>query len=344
MTRDEEFMQRALDLARQGEGNVRPNPMVGCVIVYLDRIIGEGYHMAYGGPHAEPNAIGAVRDQELLNEATVYVNLEPCAHWGKTPPCADLLVKTKVKKVVIACVDSNPLVGGKGISKLLNAGIEVETGVLEREAKELNRRFFTYIEKKRPYVLLKWAETLDGFVARENFDSKWISNTYSRQLVHKWRSEEAAIMVGTSTAQYDNPKLNVRDWSGNDPIRVVIDRHLTLDPNLYLFDHSQSTICYNQLKQESEENLEFVQMPADFEIEEVLQDLYNKKVQSILVEGGSQILNKFISKNLWDEARVFTGPVSFGKGIKAPNIQGLPYQESGIMGDKLKIYRNTNQE
>lgn len=342
MGQDERYMRRALDLAALGQGNVSPNPMVGCVIVHQDRIIGEGYHMAYGGPHAEPNAIHAVKDSSLLSESTVYVTLEPCSHWGKTPPCADLLIEKNIKKVVIAAVDSNPLVGGKGIKKLQEAGIEVIQGVLEKEALEQNRRFFTFINQKRPYVILKWAETQDGFVARENFDSKWISNPYSRQLVHKWRSEEDAIMVGTLTAKYDNPKLNVREWTGKNPIRVIIDRNLSLEKTLHLFDKSQPTLCYNQIESRSESNLDHVALNEGFDMEDVFKDLLGRKIQSIFIEGGARILNNLISKNLWDEARVFTGPVSFGSGIEAPVIKGLPYQETTIMGDKLKIYRNTN--
>ncbi|TVP49995.1 MAG: bifunctional diaminohydroxyphosphoribosylaminopyrimidine deaminase/5-amino-6-(5-phosphoribosylamino)uracil reductase RibD [Mongoliibacter sp.] len=342
MGKDERYMGRALDLALLGMGSVSPNPMVGCVIVHQDKIIGEGYHMAYGGPHAEPNAIHAVKDSNLLKEATAYVTLEPCSHWGKTPPCADLLIEKKIKRVVIAAVDSNPLVGGNGIKKLKEAGIEVQQGVLEKEALEQNRRFFTFINEKRPYIILKWAQTQDGFVAKEDYDSKWISNSYSRQMVHKWRSEEDGILVGTLTAKYDNPRLNVREWVGKNPIRIVIDRNLSLDKSLHLFDKTQSTLCYNQIENQSVSNLDHILLKKGFDMEDVLEDLYERKIQSVFVEGGARILNNLISKNLWDEARVFTGPVSFGRGIEAPTILGLPYQETNIMGDKLKIYRNIN--
>lgn len=340
MSQDEQYMRRALDLAVLGQGNVSPNPMVGCVIVHQDMVIGEGYHMVYGGPHAEPNAVESVGDPLLLPNATVYVTLEPCSHWGKTPPCADLLIDKKVKRVVIAAVDTNPVVGGKGIKKLQEAGIEVVQGVLEKEALEENRRFFTSLSQKRPYIILKWAQTQDGFVARENFDSKWISNPYSRQLVHKWRSEEDAILVGTLTAKFDNPKLNVREWVGKDPTRIVIDRNLSLEKDLNLFDRSQPTICYNQVQSSSGPNLEHCALQEGFDIEDVLADLHRRNIQSVFVEGGARILNTLISKNLWDEARVFTGPVSFGTGIKAPLIEGLSFQESTIMDDRLRIYRN----
>jgi diaminohydroxyphosphoribosylaminopyrimidine deaminase/5-amino-6-(5-phosphoribosylamino)uracil reductase len=313
--------------------------MVGCVIVHDGQIIGEGYHEVYGGPHAEPNAINSVMNPNLIPESIVYVTLEPCAHWGKTPPCANLLVEKKVKKVVIGTLDSNPLVGGKGAQILKEAGIEVTSGIFDRKVREQNKRFFTFMEKKRPYVILKWAQTKDGFIARENYDSKWISNPYSRQLVHRWRSEEDAIMVGTLTAKYDDPQLNVRDWEGKNPVRIVVDRNLTLDQGLHLFDQSQSTLCYNQVKEEKSENLEHIKLPYGFNIGEILDDLYQRKIQSLIVEGGAQLLNKFIQENLWDEARVFTGQVQFGKGIPAPKTQGSIIDEMEIMGDLLTITR-----
>ena len=253
-------MRRALELAENGRGQVSPNPLVGCVIEHHGKIIGEGWHQKYGEAHAEVNAVNSVKDKSLLKEACVYVSLEPCAHFGKTPPCADLLVENQVKKVVICNTDPNPLVAGKGIVKLREAGIEVETGILEKEGLELNKRFFHYLEKKRPYIILKWAETADGFIARKNFDSKWISNTLSRKLVHKWRTEEDAILVGTNTALYDNPQLNARDWTGNNPVRIVIDRHLKLPADLHLFDEQIPTICYNLIKNRNSGNVTFVKV------------------------------------------------------------------------------------
>ena len=344
MTQDEKFMLRALELASLGFGSVSPNPMVGCVIVHDDEIIGEGYHEEYGKSHAEPNAVASVKNPDLLTSSTVYVTLEPCAHWGKTPPCANLLVEKKVKKVVIGTVDTNPLVGGKGIQILKDAGIEVVIGVLDERVRAENRRFFTFMEKKRLYVILKWAQTKDGFIARENYDSKWISNPYSRQMVHKWRSEEDAIMVGTLTAKYDNPQLNVRAWEGKNPLRIVIDRKLTLDGDLHLFDQSQATICYNQEMEEKSENLERVKLQAKFDINEILKDLYDRKIQSLIVEGGAKLLNNFIQENLWDEARVFTGRVQFGNGISAPKLVGARVEEEfEIIGDRLSIWRNTSK-
>jgi diaminohydroxyphosphoribosylaminopyrimidine deaminase/5-amino-6-(5-phosphoribosylamino)uracil reductase len=333
-------MIRALELAENGTGNVSPNPMVGCVIVQGESIIGEGFHQVYGGPHAEVNAVLSVANPELLQNSTVYVTLEPCAHWGKTPPCANLLVEKRVKKVVIAAHDSNPLVGGKGIEILRNAGIEVETGLLEKEARWQNRRFFTQIEKQRPYVILKWAQTSDGFVAREDFSSKWISGSQSRQLVHKWRAEEDAILVGKNTAIYDNPSLSVRDWVGKNPLRVVLDSKLELPGDLNLFDQSIPTICYNGIKTESSKNLEFVNLGPDFSVADVLKDLQSRKIQSLIVEGGSRVLAKFIESNLWDEARVFTGKSSFNAGIPAPKLNQKPSEILSIGEDTLTIYHH----
>lgn len=332
------YMSRALELAEWGMGSVSPNPMVGCVIVHEEKIIGEGYHRNYGGPHAEVNAVNSVENQELLKEATAYVTLEPCAHWGKTPPCANLLVEKGLKKVVIAAVDSNPLVGGKGIEILKNAGIVVETGVMEKEARWQNRRFFTQIEKQRPYVILKWAQTQDGFVARENYSSKWISGTQSRQLVHKWRAEEDAILVGKNTALYDNPRLNVRDWVGKNPTRIVLDSNCELPENLHLFDKSIPTICYNSKKSGFQENLDFVDLGNNFSILEILGDLNSRKIQSLIVEGGSAILTRFIESGLWDEARVFTGKTNFEAGIPAPVLNQNPTETLSICEDILTVY------
>ena len=333
-------MERALQLAVLGRGKVSPNPMVGCVIVHDHKIIGEGYHQQYGGPHAEVNAINAVQNPDLLTESTCYVSLEPCAHHGKTPPCADLLVEKGVKRVVIAAVDSNPLVGGKGIEKLKKAGIEVLTGVLEKEAKDLNVRFFTMIEKQRPYVILKWAQTADGFVARKNFDSKWISSEQSRMMVHQWRAEEDAILVGTNTAQYDNPQLNVRDWAGKSPLRLVIDKALRLPQTLHLFDRSLPTIVYNLEQAEDYENLSFVKLAENQFLETLLSDLHQRKIQSLFVEGGSQLLNSFLALGLWDEARVFESETTFEEGIAAPKIKMPQFNQIQLKEDVLRIYSN----
>jgi diaminohydroxyphosphoribosylaminopyrimidine deaminase/5-amino-6-(5-phosphoribosylamino)uracil reductase len=331
------FMRRALQLAEKGRGYVSPNPMVGCVIVHAGKIIGEGWHKEYGGPHAEVHAVNSVENQALLSESTVYVTLEPCAHWGKTPPCANLLLEKKVKKVIIAASDSNPLVGGKGIEIVRNGGIEVETGILEKEARWQNRRFFTQIEKQRPYVILKWAQTQDGFVARENYDSKWISTPQSRQLVHKWRAEEDGILVGKNTAAYDNPRLDVRDWVGKNPVRVVLDTKLDLPKELNLFDQSVPTLIFNAVKSETKENLEWIQL-SEISPETILKELHSRKIQSLIVEGGSQVLRQFIESGLWDEARVFTAPTRFDHGIPAPIPNQNPSETLSIGTDRLDIY------
>lgn len=338
--RDSLYMRRALDLATRGRGAVSPNPMVGCVIVHNEKIIGEGWHRQYGEGHAEVNAVASVADKTLLSQSTCYVTLEPCSHHGKTPPCADLLVSHQVKRVVVAVKDSNPLVGGKGIARMKAAGVQVDYGVLEAEARELNARFFTAIEKSRPYILLKWAQTADGFVARKNFDSKWISGKTSRQLVHQWRADEDAIMVGTNTAHYDNPKLNVRGVSGKDPLRIVIDRDLRLDRGLRLFDGSQATVCYNLEKSDSLLNLDYVGLGKENFLEELLADLQSRKVQSVLVEGGAGLLNALIEKGFWDEARVFQSETRFGEGVSAPILPIPPVETATIEKDELQIYRN----
>lgn len=340
MSHDEMYMRRAIELAQKGLGSVSPNPMVGCVIVHGDTVIGEGYHQQYGGPHAEPNAITAVKNQDLLTESTVYVTLEPCAHWGKTPPCANLLVEKKVKKVIIGALDTNPLVAGKGIEILRAAGIEVVSGILEQEVRFQNRRFFCFMEKKRPYIILKWAQTADGFIAKKNFDSKWISNSLSRQLVHRWRAEEDGIMVATNTARYDDPQLNVRDWAGRNPTRIVLDKHRALDEKLNLFDQSQATICYTGDYSEKRENLEFVALGEKFDLGAILKDLYGRRIQSLIVEGGAKLLQSFIDQNLWDEARVFRSDTLFGEGIEAPQFSGQILEKNQMTGNEVTIFKN----
>lgn len=321
MADDSLFMHRALDLARLGSGYARPNPMVGCVVTHEGRIIGEGWHRQYGGPHAEVNALASAENQELLKHSRVYVTLEPCAHHGKTPPCADLLIAKRVPEVVICNDDPFPLVAGRGIDKLRAAGIRVETGLLATEGRWLNRRFFTFHEKKRPYLVLKWAETADGFLAGRYYQQVQISGEQARLLTHQWRAEEAAIMVGTRTALHDNPRLNVRDWPGPQPLRVVIDKNLSLPPGHHVLDHSQPTRLYTYRERPNAENLAYVTLSeaADL-LPQVLQDLWQQSVQSVLVEGGPTVLNALIGAGLWDEIRVFKSPMKLGQGISAPII------------------------
>lgn len=341
-TTDELFMKRAFQLAALGKGHVSPNPLVGSVVVHDNLIIGEGWHRQYGGPHAEVNAINSIQDKTKLGESTVYVTLEPCSHFGKTPPCADMLISSKVKRVVIANIDSNPLVAGQGIRKLREAGIEVITGILEREGRELNKRFFTFMEKKRPYIILKWAQTRDGFVARENMESKWISNPSSRQLVHKWRAEEDAILVGFRTAMHDNPELSVREWTGRSPVRIVLDKFLKLNTRLKLFDQRQKTLCFNVMRHEEKKNLSLIRVDEEGFLQNVIDALFKLKVQSIIIEGGANTLNQFIDSGLWDEARIFTGQRVFDKGIAAPAAPGILREQHVIAGDVLE-YRFKEQ-
>ena len=331
-------MLRAIELARLGTGSVSPNPLVGCVIVHDGKIIGEGWHKKYGEAHAEVNAVESVSNKALLKEATLYVNLEPCSHQGKTPPCAEMITRHQIRKVVIANVDTNPKVSGSGIKKLRDAGVEVISGVLQREGRDLNRRFFTFVEKQRSYIILKWAETDDGFIAHENYESKWISNDNSRQLVHRWRTEEDAVLVGTRTALHDNPQLNVREWTGRNPTRVFIDRFLRLDEKLNLFDRSQPTLCYNLLKHEEHHNLKLIRLDEGTFWEDMIHDLYMRNIQSVIVEGGGLTLQTFIDGGWWDEARIFRSHHTFGKGIKGPLIRGKLISEDKIKDDQLSIY------
>ena len=343
---NEFFMQRSIELAKNGLGNVAPNPMVGCVIVHEDKIIGEGYHQKYGQAHAEVNAINSIKDKTLLEKSTLFVNLEPCSHFGKTPPCSDLIIKNKIPRVVISCIDTFSEVSGKGIKKLSEAGLEVTVGVLEKESRELNRRFFTYHEKKRPFVILKWAQSIDGFIGddlRHGDSSLKISSDLSHSLGHKWRTEEQAILIGTNTALRDNPQLNVRYWKGKNPIRLVIDKDLKIPQTLNLFDNTVATIIFNNSKTELIEKTEYLKL--DFTqsiIPQILQVLYEKEIQSLIVEGGAHVLNSFIQENLWDEARVFYSPMLLSKGVKAPGITGVLEHEEMISNDRLLIFKNSN--
>ncbi len=343
-------MKRCIELAKNGLGSTSPNPMVGSVIVYDDSIVGEGYTSPYGGNHAEVNAINSVLNQEMLNKATLYVSLEPCNHFGKTPPCSDLIVKHKIPKVVVGCIDPFDKVAGKGIEKLEKYGCHVEVGVLENECTAVNKRFFTYHTKKRPYIILKWAETNDGFISphvatlpkEEEAKPIWITNQYSRQLVHKWRSEEQAILVGTNTAINDNPKLNIRNWVGKNPIRVVLDRNLRIPEKYHLFDGAIKTIVITEKKKGvTNDNLIFEQVDFSNDLpQQICKVLYNYTIQSVIIEGGLQTLQSFIDINLWDEARIFVGDVNFIKGVCAPIIKGKEIYNQVIQLDNLKVIRN----
>lgn len=345
MNNDQTYLKRCLSLAKNGFGRVAPNPMVGCVIVYNDTIIGEGFHQQYGKAHAEVNAINSVKNKDLLTKSTLYVNLEPCAHHGKTPPCSDLIIAHKIPKVVIGCIDTFSEVAGKGIEKLQQAGVEVTVGILEKEAIELNQRFFTFHTKKRPYIVLKWAQTKDGFIDidRSEKESKdnWITTGISKQLVHKWRTEEQAIMVGTNTALNDNPQLTAREWSGNNPLRMVLDLDLRLPNHLHLFDKNTPTLVFTYGMEKSTPNLEYIQLKKNNDLlTEIMNVLYQKNIQSIIIEGGASFLNSFIAANLWDEARVLTGDKYFEKGLKAPTLHKTPYTEDQLSTDLISYYTN----
>jgi len=316
--------------------------LVGSVIVHNDIIIGEGWHYQAGQPHAEVNAINSVKDKSLLKEATIYVSLEPCSHFGKTPPCANLIIENHIPNVIIGCVDSFSEVSGKGIEKLQNNGCTVTVGTLENECIELNKRFFTFHNKKRPYIILKWAESSDGYIAPDNNSGiTWITNTYSRQLVHKLRTEEQAILVGTNTAITDNPKLNARTWKGNNPVRIVLDRNLKISTNNNLFDGSVKTIVLTEIKKQNSENLFFEVIDFLKNIGSQICDvLYKHQIQSVIIEGGSKTLQSFINEELWDEAHVFKGTTTFSKGVKTPNFKGIVANSKTIKEDTLTIYKN----
>lgn len=336
-----------MQIAQNAIGISRPNPAVGAVIVHENIIIGESFTSVYGGNHAEVNAINSVKNKEILKNATIYVTLEPCSHFGKTPPCADLIVKHQFKKVVIGCIDSNSLVAGKGIERLQNAGIEVIVGVLENECREHHKRFFTFQEKKRPYIVLKWAQTKDGFIAPESKNEQkpiWISNQYSRQLVHKFRAQEQAILVGTKTVLDDNPALNLRDWFGNHPTRIVIDKDLKISKNLFVYDETAKTIfltAFKNVPKNTSENLFFEGIDFDKNVAKQICDVMQKhQIQSVLIEGGTKTIQTFIDENLWDEARVFESEITFDKGVKAPVISSKIASEMTIKNDSLKTYIN----
>lgn len=366
LTLDELYMHRCLELAKLGWGNVAPNPMVGSVLVHADRIIGEGYHQKYGEAHAEVNCINSVKpeDRHLIEQSTIYVSLEPCAHFGKTPPCADLIIKHHIPKVVIGCRDPFELVAGKGIEKLKAAGIEVSCGIVEKECKELNRRFFTFHRQHRPYIVLKWAQTGDEKIARPAGGERLlISNEYTNRLVHKWRSEEMSILVGTNTALLDDPELNTRLWPGNSPIRLVVDMDLKLPTSLKLFNGRFPTIVFNNKKHTIQEDNSlpllwpekpedprpcYYQVTADVSlVHQIINALYQLKVQSVLVEGGAFLLQSFIDEGIWDEARIITNEGLFiNNGLPAPLLkdQRLLTKEQ-LSTDTIRIYiNNTNPE
>jgi diaminohydroxyphosphoribosylaminopyrimidine deaminase/5-amino-6-(5-phosphoribosylamino)uracil reductase len=341
----EKYIKRCIELAKNGLGTTYPNPLVGSVIVYNNEIIGEGWHQKAGEPHAEVNAIHSVKDKSLLAKATIYVSLEPCSHFGKTPPCCDLIIANDIPNVVIGTIDPFAKVAGNGIKKLLEAGKKVTIGILENECNELNKRFFTFHTKKRPYIILKWAESQDRFLApisKQKQEPIWITNEFSRQLVHKWRSEEQAILVGTNTVLEDNPTLTVRDWIGKNPVRIVLDRGGKISEIFAVKNKKTKTIVLTEQENlTSTENLIYENCIFDIHVVYSIADiLYKNNIQSVIIEGGKQTLQSFIDANLWDEARVFNGDISFNQGVKAPKIKIKNSIKKQILTDELLIFFN----
>ncbi len=341
----EKYIKRCIELAKNGLGTTYPNPLVGSVIVYNDTIIGEGWHRKSGEPHAEVNAINAVKDKSLLTKSTIYVSLEPCSHFGKTPPCCDLIILSQIPNVVIGTIDPFAKVAGNGIKKLIEAGKNVTIGILEEECNELNKRFFTFHQKKRPYIILKWAESHDGFMSPKSKSKQkpvWISNPYSRQLVHKWRSEEQAILVGTQTVVDDNPKLNIRDWTGNNPIRIVIDRNNRISKKSHIFDNQSTTIIITSTAltfKKEDVQIEEIDFKKNIAAQ-IAAILYLQEIQSVIIEGGRQTLQTFIDSNLWDEARVFKGIMDLKDGTPIPILNKHNNSLQAIQEDQLLIFRN----
>ena len=339
-------MKRCIQLAKNGLGTTYPNPLVGSVIVHNNTIIGEGWHYKAGHPHAEVNAVHSVQDTSQLSDATIYVSLEPCSHFGKTPPCADLIIEKGIKKVVIGTTDPNPKVAGQGIKKLMEAGCDVAVGILESECNELNKRFFTFQQKQRPYLILKWAETADGFIAPKTRNTQkpvWITNEFSRQLAHKLRAEEQAILVGTNTVKEDNPSLTTRDWQGNHPLRIVLDRKNILDKDFAVFNKRSDTLLLTEQSGKDFEGTSFETIVFDQHLASSICDvLYRKSIQSLIVEGGTKTLQTFIDANLWDEAFVFEGKSIFREGVKAPVFNGTLLKQNNIADNILYHYKNTS--
>ena len=341
MKTHEYFIDKCISLARKGALDVSPNPMVGCVIVNNGEIIGEGYHKEYGKNHAEVNAIHSVKDKSELKNSILYVNLEPCCHHGKTPPCTDSIVKYNIPKVVIGCIDTFSKVSGQGMKKLKDNSVEVIYGVLEKECTELNKRFFCYHTKKRPYIILKWAKSKDNFIAPINQEKPfWMTSEKSKKLVHSWRAEEDAILVGRKTVVADNPSLTVRMCEGKNPIRIIIDKELSLDKKSNVFDDQAETIVFNNIKSAIIDKTTYLKADFNNLNKDILNQLYNRDILSLIIEGGTITINSFIEKNLYDEIRVFTADKLLEKGINSPELPDINLIKTSIINnDKLEVYK-----
>ena len=337
-------MKRCLELARKGMSYVAPNPMVGAVVVYNNKIIGEGFHKKYGESHAEVHAIHSVADKSLLKKSTLYVNLEPCSHTGKTPPCCELISSYKIPKVVIGCGDTSSKVNGNGIAHLKNKGVEVKCGVLEEESIRLNKRFFTFQHKKRPYIILKWAESADGFMDRKRDKNEkginWISKPNTKLVTHQWRSEEACILVGRKTVENDNPSLTTREVNGPNPIRLIIDPNLKLKKGYKVFNDDAQTYLFNNLKNQRNGNVAYIKVGKKNFILDMLSFIYQQKWNSIIVEGGASTINQFLEKNIWDEARVIVGKPQFNSGLRSPVLIQNAFSIANFNDDTVKTYLN----
>jgi|WetSurMetagenome_2_1015567.scaffolds.fasta_scaffold01032_2 diaminohydroxyphosphoribosylaminopyrimidine deaminase / 5-amino-6-(5-phosphoribosylamino)uracil reductase len=343
------YMKRCLELALKGNGTTRPNPMVGAVIVYEDKIIGEGFHLRAGEPHAEVIAVNSVKDKSFLKQSTIYVSLEPCSHYGKTPPCADLIIEKGIKRVVAGTTDTTTKVAGRGFERLRGAGVDVTCGVLEEECRMVNRRFFTFHEKKRPYVILKWAQSADGFVdflrkPGDPVEPNWITGPVERVLVHRWRAEEDAILAGGATIRSDNPYLNVRYWRGPDPIKVIVSRSADIPSESHIFNMPGKVLLMTEEEKPGSEAKIITISGGNIPVNEILFTLYKEGIQSVIVEGGATILESFISSGLWDEARIFTGRKPFGTGVRAPAIKGRVVEKTSFRGSDLNIVFNESAQ
>lgn len=340
----EKYMGICLELASEGLREAMPNPSVGAVIVYDDKIIGKGYTRPFGNEHAEVQAVRSVQDKSFYKKSTLYVSLEPCAHHGKTPPCTDLIIESGIRHVIVGCEDPNPIVNGKGIQKLRDCGIRVEVGILKEECQQLNIRFFTFHQNKRPYVILKWAQTKDGFIDRERKNNEtginWITDPRTKGITHQWRAEEMAVLVGFKTVENDNPKLTVRALEGKHPIRLVIDKMGALSDHFEVFNGEAPVIVFTKNRTAKYTNAKVIEIDFNHAVNQILAALFKEGILSVIIEGGASTLSLFLKEGAWDEARVLTGKTTFGSGLKAPELKIKPNLQTDQFGDNISYYFN----